>query len=125
MKESVLGEGNIMAEGEQEEETPAQARQPMVRLKLPWGELQARGTDVILTFVLIIVAVTAALVYDFRVAAKAEHLELSQSIKNFTEAVVEQSYILTLSAERRERLGLSMPYSLCKKLGARCGENRE
>lgn len=111
-----------MADENNEVETPVQQRQPLLKIKLPWGELQARGETVILTILIIICTGTAIMVYDRGIIARAEHLELSKDLRSFTEAVAEQSYILTLSTDRREKLGLMMPYSLCKKLGNRCGE---
>ena len=107
-----------------------------VSVELPGGikgRVQGYHLGNILQLVMAAVLTAATMIlYDLRQEAKAsgektskqvseEHDKLRISIDRGAEAQEELNYIITLSTEDRERLGLGMPESLRKKLITRNG----
>lgn len=93
--------------GDQEDQ-----RKTGLKIPTPWGPLEVRGLGTILTLALLAVCFTAYLVWE----GKQEHAKIVQEVIKVTEAMQEQTYVLTLGTQEREALNLSMPWSLRNKI---------
>lgn len=85
-----------------------------IKIPVPWSqkpiEIRGLGTIVALTFVCS--AVGLYLIYE----GKREHENIVKVVATVETAVTEQTYVLSLTQEERERLKITMPPSLRSKI---------
>jgi hypothetical protein len=86
------------------------------KINLPGGiSFSFRGFDVVLMIVAGTMPLMAYFMYDIKTNSHIEHKLLAASIEKQTEAIEAQTYILTLSPEKRDALNLSMPESVRRR----------
>lgn len=115
-----------MAEPQQQQEVSAEVGPSGVK-----GTIKGYHLGNVLQLVMAgVLTFIGLLMWDLRVEAKAtnerfiksmeiEHEKIRVAIEKNVEAQEEMNFILTLSVDDRERLGLNMPESLRRKLGSR------
>lgn len=87
----------------------ANGRRRELKVSLPGGiSFSLRGFDVVLMIVAATMPLMAYFMWEMKENGNAEHAQIA-------EAIEVQSYILTLSQEKREALNLAMPESIRKR----------
>lgn len=95
-----------------------------ITLSLGPLKLVLRGYDVLITLVLCLICVSAVYAYSHIEASAAEHKEIVIEQRKQNEQLTEMVFILSLSQDKREKLGLEMPASLRRKLRDRDARER-
>jgi hypothetical protein len=82
-----------------------------------WARIRSKDLKDVYSFVAIICLVVALVWLDnHKEATATNHKVVESSLKEMKEHIAEQTYVLTLSQEKRDALNLQMPDSLRKKL---------
>lgn len=100
-------------------------RKTGIRIPVPWSRdpIEVRGLGTILTLTLVTICLTAYMVWKMSEEVTVAHaLSVTQHVR-LEEAVTEQTYVLSLKQEDREKLNIAMPDSLRKKLRRRNGSD--
>lgn len=100
---------------------PEERRSTGIKIPVPWSKdpIEVRGLGTILSLALVAICLTAYMVYQLNEkVTMANALSVAEHVK-IEEVMAEQTYVLTLSAEKREQLNLAMPPSLRRKIRER------
>jgi len=105
-------------------EEDQEERRGGVELSLPWGaSIKIRGISMLLTLVLVAVVAVGVISYfheretlSFEDGIRQILMDMNKQQKAMTDREAEMNYILTLPADKREKLNLEMPDSLRNKL---------
>jgi hypothetical protein len=87
-----------------------------VRIKTPVGEIDASGKNIILIVILICCCLTLFFIYALKESAAQDHKVVVEKIEKSGQAVDELVYMQTLTTEEKQKLRLTMPESLRKKV---------
>lgn len=80
-------------------------------IKLRWGdkELEIRGYDILILILVACVPFASYFLYELKTNGEASHNQILQALEV-------QTYVLSLSQDRRDALNISMPKSLREKI---------
>jgi Na+/melibiose symporter-like transporter len=88
-------------------------RRKSFTLKTPFGTLDVRGYDIMVIFTIMLGCCMAIFIWF----NTKEHAAIFGELMKQTSAIEEQTYVLTLTPEQRNKLDIEMPESLRKKTG--------
>src|SRR3990167_4767327 len=98
-------------------------RRAVLKIPTPWGPVEVRGISTIMSLVLAAVVLIGYMLYDHdkdtvvrRSVAGTEHKQIIEQSKAVESAIIDLTYVFTLSPEERGKLKLDMPDSLRKRL---------
>lgn len=104
--------------GEEPKHSGLENKRREIKFKLGPVEVSLRGYDILLTLLLCGLVALGTTVYFSAETVAKEHRLISENQERQQEQLAEMVYVLTLSPERREALGLEMPKSLRTRLRA-------
>lgn len=101
-----------MSEDQKQPEAQEEKRASQISIPTPWGPIVVRGLGTILTIGVAGMVLIGSWVWD----GKAEHKDITTAVGLVVEQMSEQTYVLSLKPEDREKLNISMPHSLRNKI---------
>lgn len=94
------------------------SRRRSIKIPVPWSRdpIEIRGYDMIILLVAAAIPFTAYFLYEIKTNGDAAHNQI-------LDALAVQTYVLSLSQDKREALNISMPESLRRRIRNRRGDN--
>lgn len=103
---------------DEERQEQQSSRRRSIKIPVPWSRdpIEIRGYDLIILLVAAAIPFTAYFLHEIKTNGDAAHNQI-------LDALAVQTYVLSLSQDKREALNISMPESLRKRLRNRRSEN--
>lgn len=93
------------------DEPVSNSRRRSIKIPIPWSSnpIEIRGYDFILIFLVAVIPFGAYFLFEMKTKGEEAHLQIFQALEV-------QTYVLSLSQDKRDKLNISMPQSLRKRL---------